>query len=116
MTAEITYATCVRSFDHTNLTRGAAYPELRRAISDLANQCGEGVSLADFLEAVRDMALTAPYADCCERCRRTPTGGIAWPHRVDRDPRGWLTCHYRCVRCNHTWTCGYAADFPGVVW
>jgi ribosomal protein L32 len=53
-----------------------------------------------------DMALTAPYADCCERC-----GQRAWPHAVDRQG-GWLNGKYRCLGCEHVWTCGYAVDAP----
>lgn len=111
-----TYVSAVRSFDHTPLSRLDGYPALRQALSDLANQAGQ-VALDEFLAAVRDMTLTAPYADCCARCRETGDGlsEIAWPHAVDRDVNGWLTCRYRCRR-GHAWTCGYAVDFPRLGW
>lgn len=115
MTARVTYATTVRSFDHTALARLETYPALREALNDFANQ-HEG-SLAEALEAVRDMVLTAPYADCCDRCRQHPdylgpNGDVsylktAWPHAVTRDG-DWLYCSYICPRCSHEWTCGYS--------
>lgn len=115
MPETITYNNAVRSFDHSAIAGLDAYPALREALNAFANQCG--ASLAEALEAVRDMVLTAPYADCCDRCRQHPdylgpNGDLgylkqAWPHAVVRDG-GWLTCTYRCPRCAHTWTCGYS--------
>lgn len=108
-----THSDAVRSFDHTNLAALKSYGPLRQALSDLANQANGAVTLAEFLDAVRDMALTAPYADCCTDCRdRDPE--MTWPHAVDRSPDGWLTCHYRC-RAGHVWTCGYAATLPEIL-
>jgi hypothetical protein len=119
----VTYDTAVRSFNHENFAQLAAYPALRGALSDLCNQ-SEGNALAELLDAVRDMALTAPFADCCGRCERhpdylAPDGDPnyvkpAWPHAVERDG-DWLTCTYRCPRCSHVWTCGYSVSFPGSI-
>lgn len=98
-----TYRSAVRSFDHSELAGKPSYPRLREALADLANE-SDGMMLAPFLEAVRDMTLSAPYADHCDRCTRTC---LAWPHRVNRDG-DWLTCWYRCSHCHHEWTCGYS--------
>ena len=120
---DVTYDTAVRSFNHENFAKLAAYPALRDALNDLCNQSSE-VTLAELLEAVRDMTLTAPFADCCGVCRRHPEylkpGGdptylkMAWPHAVERKGR-WLKCTYRCPRCSHIWTCGYSVDAPGLI-
>lgn len=105
------YSKAVRSFDHAHLAEHPAYAAVRRALSDLANQAGG--PLERFLDDVRDMAATAPYADNCEKCEYGPDEPsdafrlTAWPHAIDRDD-GWLTCAYRCAKCGHRWTCGYA--------
>lgn len=113
---DVTYDSAVRSFNHASIARLAAYPALREALNDLCNQSAE-VTLAELLDAVRDMTLTAPFADCCDVCRRhpaylSPDGDpnylkMAWPHAVTRKG-DWLSCTYRCPRCSHTWTCGYS--------
>lgn len=113
---EASYSNDVRTFNHSTIAALAAYPALREAINDLANQ-GEEITLAELLDAMRDMTLTAPFADCCDVCRRHPdylgSNGsldylkLAWPHAVTRKG-DWLTCLYRCPRCSHTWTCGYS--------
>jgi hypothetical protein len=123
---ETTYITGVRSFDHGQLARYPAYSKVREALSDLANQAGHDedctMTLAGFLEAVRDMALTAPYGDTCEACQRAclrqhprqpgedkPCDcayGAYYPHQVQREDE-WLTCYYSC-RAGHEWTCGYS--------
>lgn len=117
---ETSYANTVRSFNHASIARLAAYPALRDALNDLCNQ-GEEITLAELLDAVRDMTLTAPFADCCDVCRRHPDylrpepDGFslepAWPHAVERKG-DWLTCTYRCPRCSHFWTCGYSVHSP----
>lgn len=119
MTARVTYNSAVRSFDHTAMASLDGYPALREAINDFANQAD--ASLAEVLEAVRDMVLTAPFADCCDRCRQHPdylgpNGDVgylkmAWPHAVERDG-DWLRCTYRCPRCAYVWTCGYSVHSP----
>jgi hypothetical protein len=115
MTAKTTYRTAVRSFDHQALATIAAYPALRQALSDFGNEAGH-VSLADFLDAVRDMALTAPYGDSCQHCKDPSADDgtymqMAWPHAVDRKG-DWLRCTYLCPRCSATWTCGYSVRSP----
>lgn len=107
-TTEITYETAVRTFDHTAVASLGAYHRLREALNDIARDA-DGVSLGDLLEAVRDAALTTPYADSCECVSGFATYPPAWPHRVDRI-NDWLTCHYRCPWCHREWTCGYAVD------
>lgn len=116
----VTYQSAVRSFDHHDLAALATYPALRRALNDFANEADVG--LAVFLGAVQDMALTAPFADCCPRCRQAPEyldpagdGSYlqqTWPHAVERNG-GWLKCSYRCSRCSITWRCGYSVRSAG---
>jgi hypothetical protein len=105
-----TYLTALRSFDHAPLATLAAYPLLRQALGDVANQAAAGcpVDLGMFLRAARDMAATAPYADCCEECA---DARIWWPHIVIREG-GWITGTYRCDS-GHVWECGY--DIAGVM-
>jgi hypothetical protein len=91
-TDEITYATEVRSFDHSQL---ATLP---------ANQA-DMTTLGEFLDAVRDMALTAPCADNCD------AGHCTWPYAVQREG-GWLHGRYWCPTCRRKWRCGYAVDLP----
>lgn len=120
---DVTYNTAVRSFNHAKIAQLAAYPALRDALNDLCNQ-GEEITLAELLEAVRDMALTAPFSDCCDVCRRhpdylRPDGDPnylvpAWPYAVERKG-DWLNCKYRCPRCSHVWTCGYSVHSPGLI-
>lgn len=105
----ISYETAVRSFDHTPLADLKTYPALRKALNDISTEAHDVANLAEFLDAVRDMALTAPYADSCD-CS-TKDDPPAWPHKVDRD-RDWLRCGYRCDRCSREWTCGYSVDLP----
>ena len=119
MTDRITYGTAVRSFDHAALAGLASYPALREAINDFANEAD--APLAYVLDAIRDMVLTAPYADCCDRCRQHPDyvgpdGNadylkMAWPYVVERKG-DWLRCTYRCPRCSYVWTCGYSVHSP----
>lgn len=106
----LTYVEVVRSFDHAPLAASPAYVVLRQALSDLANESADldpALTLAGFLDAVRDMAATAPYADGCERC--DPDGYRAWwPHAVVREGAG-LTGTYRCAN-GHKWTCWWSVD------
>ena len=113
---KVRYSTAVQDHDHTDLAGLNAYAKFRQALNDLADEAGSaGVTLAELLAALRDVGLTTPYADCCDRCLRDGVGvaeRMAWPHKVHRDDGGWLTCTYRCAGCSHVWTCGYAASFP----
>lgn len=101
-----TYLAEVRSFDHAALASHPAYLQLRQALSDLANEAHGELKLTDWLNAVRDMALTTPYSDGCTEC---PDPGMYWPHAVERKGN-WISGSYRCSR-GHTWTCSYAVDF-----
>ncbi|MEU9839722.1 hypothetical protein AB0C69_10930 [Actinomadura sp. NPDC048032] len=122
-----TYLTTVRSYDHTALSRLPAYRALRAALNDLATQSEQtDLTLADWLAAAQDMAITTPYGDMCKECRdrcvRTNKdrgrGGLCpcdayatyWPHAAVRQGdriRGTYTCAQ-----GHTWTCGWAVDLP----
>lgn len=106
-----TYSKEVHSFDHRSLAQLHAYQALRQALSDIANEA-QGVTLTDFLAAVRDMAVTAPFGDTCPNCK--DAYHMNWSHRVDRDG-DWLKCTYRCHICKHVWTCGYSVDMPGML-
>ena len=104
-----TYLNLGRSFDHRELADLPAYARLRQVIDDLAHEAEEReprVTLEKWLEAFQDMALTAPYGDCCERCGQT-----AWPHAVERQG-DWLNGTYRCASCRCEWTCGYDVMAP----
>jgi hypothetical protein len=127
---KVTYRTAVRSFDHGELARFPAYARVRRALSDLASEAGSDgsgctMTLAGFLEAVRDMTATASYGDNCSECMDACT--MAHPrqgdgsklcgycgyqpnfaHRVERQGDG-LVGHYRCP-AGHAWTCGWAVS------
>lgn len=105
---EITYESTVRSFDHGSLAGLAAYHRLREDLNEIA-AVAECVTLGELLEAVRDMALTTPYADSCECTIGDATYPPTWPHKVDRKG-SWLTCSYRCPRCRREWTCGYSVE------
>ena len=110
-----TYDEAVRTFDHSALAALPAYPALRQALNDLANQAPDGTKLADLLSAVRDMAATAPYADMCSSCaRRGPDTEykMCWPHAAERED-GYIRGTYRCGR-GHTWQCGYAVAIAGM--
>jgi hypothetical protein len=110
---DVTYASTVRSYDHHDFADKPAYHRLREAMSDLANDPG-GFTIPQFLDLVADCAITSAYADSCDRCVRTHRGlCLAWPNAVTRDG-DWLTCAYRCSRCAHRWTCGYAVDIAGL--
>ena len=102
---DITYESTVRSFDHGALADLEGYARLREAMDAVA-KTAKGVTLAEFLAAVQDMALTAPYADTCDCATADANYGATWPHKVDR-AGDWLTCAYRCGRCGREWTCGY---------
>jgi hypothetical protein len=113
------YHRLVRSFDHSDLAALPGYPALRQALGDIASQMAV-TALAAFAAALRDMAITAPFADlcgtCCDQCARDhPPGSDGrpcrcgdscyWPHAAARAD-DWITGSYRC-RQGHTWTCGY---------
>lgn len=105
----MTYRDAVHNFDHANLAAAPAYAPLRQALSDLANQAPP-MGIAAFLDAARDMAATAPYADTCDPCRKYHEDcRLWWPHAAAVEA-GWLTGTYRCER-GHRWTCGYAVAF-----
>ena len=110
------YGQLVRSYDHARLARLPAYQALRQALSDISNEAaesGEPFPLADFLKAVRDMALTAPYGDMCPRCGHKGDSGeftICWPYAATRDG-ACIRGGYRCAR-GHEWTCSYLVDLP----
>lgn len=107
------YGELVRSFDHARLATLPAYQALRQALSDIGNQSADagGCSLAGFLEAVRDMALTAVYGDCCPRCG--VSADMAWPYAAVRDGQ-YIRGRYRCPQ-GHTWTCNYHVDISALI-
>jgi hypothetical protein len=119
------YHRLVRSFDHSDLAALPAYPALRQALGDIACQVAD-TALAAFVAAVRDMAVTAPFADLCGACsddcardhRPGPDDGPCrcgqscyWPYAAARKA-DWITGSYRC-RQGHTWTCGYPISIAG---
>jgi hypothetical protein len=107
------YGNLVRSFDHHRFASLPAYQALRQALSDIGNQSAEagGRPLAEFLEALRDMALTAVYGDCCPQCG--VSAGMAWPHAALRDGQ-FIRGHYRCP-AGHTWMCSYHVDISALI-
>lgn len=112
-TRTTTYDTEVRSFSHAHLAAVPAYARLRQALSDFANEAPR-TALGAFLDALRDMAATAPFGDMCDTCGRDHPQeyDMYWPHAAERDG-GWITGTYRCRR-GHTWTCGYSIDIIGM--
>ena len=113
------YHRLVRNFDHSDLAALPGYPALRQALGDIASQVPD-TALAAFAAAVRDMAVTTPFADLCGTCSDQcacdhppgPDGGPCrcgdscyWPHAAARTDN-WITGSYRC-RQGHAWTCGY---------
>src|SRR5262249_62227289 len=88
------YHRLVRSFDHSDLAALPAYPALRQALGDIACQVAD-TALAAFVAAVRDMTVTAPFADLCGACsdesapdhRPGPHDGAGrWRPPLDRPP------------------------------
>ena len=111
-TPRTAYGERVGSFDHAKLSRLPAYQVLRQALSDISNQAkesGQRVTVAEFLDALRDMALTAPYGDCCPRCG-SGVDGLSWPYAGTRKG-DYLVGEYRCSK-GHTWPCTYLVDLP----
>jgi len=113
------YHRLVRSFDHSDLAALPGYPALRQALCDIASHVADS-ALAAFAAAVRDMAVTAPFADLCGACNDECSAGhphgpdgrpcrcgdyCYWPYAAARKT-DWITGSYRC-RQGHTWTCGY---------
>lgn len=87
------------------------------------------MGLAEWLAAVRDMAVTAPYGDmcngCCRVCARThqhdgadafprPCGAYRmwWPHAAERRGK-YVRGLYRCDG-GHTWTCSYLVSMAAL--
>jgi len=104
------YHRLVRSFDHSDLAALPGYPALRQALGDIASQVPD-TALAAFAAAVRDMAVTAPFADLCGTCsdhcaRDHPPVSedepcrcgqfCYWPHAAARTD-DWITGSYRCA-------------------
>lgn len=119
------YHRLVRSFDHSDLAALPAYPALRQALGDIACHVAD-TALAAFAAAVRNMAVTAPFADVCGTCRDDCARGhppgpdgepcrcgesCYWPYAVARKAY-WITGSYRC-RQGHTWTCAYSIGIAG---
>jgi len=109
----------VRNFDHSDLAALPGYPALRQALGEIACHVADS-ALAGFAAAVRDMVVTAPFADLCgtcnDQCARDHAPGpdtgpcrcgdsCYWPYAAARTD-DWITGSYRC-RQGHTWTCGY---------
>lgn len=97
-----TYAEAVRDFDHQRIAELPGYPELRRVLNDLSEVAGlAGVTVAELLEAARDMTATTPFGDRCQRC-----GTLTWPHAAQIDGGGQMTGQYRCgCVAAPGWTC-----------
>lgn len=130
MTAEQTYDTIARTYDHEQIAVLPAYPMLRQALSDIGNQAAETgrIKLDEFLDALRDMAATAPFGDTCncclnECCRNhhhseadpadsCTADRISWPYAAKRKGE-YVTGTYRCER-GHVWTCTYAISIIGI--
>lgn len=98
----------IQDYDHSRLAALPAYQDLRKAINDIANQSAgsDPVSVAEFLKAITDMALTTPYADICRECGNAGIHEMYWPHSAIRDG-DWIRGQYRC-RNGHSWSCGYS--------
>jgi hypothetical protein len=61
--------------------------------------------------------MSTGYPDCCRACIRASGGQLSpmvWP-RTTRHTGRRLVSDYRCHRCNHKWTRGYAVDSPAYV-
>jgi hypothetical protein len=123
-----TYRDAVRTFDHSALAASLAYGVLRQALSDLANETADldpRLTLAGFLDAVRDMAATAVYGSMCRECGDAcqaerhqhepdefprPCGAyrLWWPCAAERKGER-VRCAYRCGN-SHAWTCSWLVD------
>lgn len=100
---QVTYDDIVKSHDHETLSRMKWYQALRRALDEVTNQISyedESVTIAFLLEALRDMSATTRLGDTCDRC-----GGVAWPHKLDREGDSMLAFYRH--DCGHTWTCNW---------
>lgn len=124
----VDYPQVMRSFDHSSLASSPSYRALRLALDCVARESGESapeMTLAGFLDAVRDMAITAVYADMCDQCTRAchraghehpddewPRACNAykstWPHAAERK-RDRMLCRYKC-ESGHEYTVNWAVD------
>ena len=102
----------IGEFDHSRLAENDRYLWLRRSLNEFAN-LGHA-SMSAYLNLVRQMAITSPYADKCTFCRdhgQSISSNLHWPiatveARHDRagGRSGSINFEYRCERCGDTWT------------
>jgi len=107
----------IKSFDHSDLLDRPHLRAFREALNNFANDGHP--DFVGFLDQVRDLVLSAPFADYCDCGHgRIPHGNgpeadrsicWEWPIKIESN-RGWLTCSYVCGCCGNAWTCGYSAE------
>lgn len=110
---DLTYEDVARAFAHAKFARHPANYKLRQALSDLANEMtgDQPVSIAGWLEAVRDFAATLPYGDMCPQCARDEGRHVlGWPYSTTVHD-GFLRGTYSCDR-GHQWSCSYIVNLP----
>ena len=123
----ITRDEMIKNFDHGAIADLVEYAEFRKALNDLANVIyreRDGLSLAWFVDEVRNMVLTMVHADCCDCFHERRPHGLgynennpmctAWPFRIELDGHGGLKGYYRCACCGHLWPCWYAVNTIGL--
>jgi len=110
----------VREFSHPHIAALPAYPGFRQALSDLGDQADEHAvpgGWPGWLGAIRDMALTAPFADMCPQCSLLGDEDRAivrcWPHGAERRDRDHVRGMYRCGH-GHEWTCYWRVSIAGL--
>jgi hypothetical protein len=120
----------VRDFSHARLAALPSYGRIRQALSDLDNEIPDagGMGLAEWLAAVRDMAVTAPFGDmcneCCRVCARThqhdadefprPCGAYRmwWPSAAERRDK-YMRGRYQCDH-GHVWGCSWLVSMAAL--
>jgi hypothetical protein len=119
--ARITQADAICSFDHAQLAGLRSYGRLQEALDNLISEARKKeitMPVVDWLVAMEDMVLTSEFADCCRECcddQANPHVVRCFPHRVRREG-DYLTCTYRCTRCEHVWSCDYAVSIVQYKW
>jgi hypothetical protein len=91
---------------------------LMLAMSDLANSLEPGTfdgGQAGFAAWVADLATMMPYGDWCDVCAQTDDVMEHCPTRfpVAVGPvETMFRAGYRCHKCGHVWSCGWAVSAP----
>lgn len=125
---DVDYPQVLRYFDHEELAKSPSYHALRLALSCVANESHETdpeLTLAGFLDAVRDMVATTIYGDMCKDCSQAchaekhlhdgeeyplscGSYRTVWPYGGEPAGDG-MRCWYTCEN-GHGWECTWGIN------